>query len=73
MGFERISMFLAGLLTKAPEGYHFKLMEINGQMGILAYVNEQPYHVVTFHIEQGQIQAMYNVLNPDKLRHLSSH
>ncbi|WNR45045.1 RNA polymerase sigma-70 factor [Paenibacillus roseipurpureus] len=73
VGAQRIVMFLAGLRAKAPEGYHFKLTQINGQMGIAAYVHEQPYNVMTFRIEHGQIQAMYNVLNPDKLRHLASH
>ncbi|OCT16099.1 RNA polymerase subunit sigma [Paenibacillus pectinilyticus] len=71
-GAERIAMFLAGVLAKVPEGYHYALANVNEQLGIVAYVNDQPHNVLTFQVEGGQIQAFYLVVNPDKLRHLEA-
>lgn len=70
IGAERIAMFLSGVLAKLPEGYRFTLTTVNEQMGIVAYVNDQPNNVLTFQVEDGQIKTLYLVVNPDKLRHI---
>lgn len=72
LGAERIAMFLSGVLAKLPEGYRFTLTTVNGQLGIVAYVNNQPNNVLTFQLEGGQIKSFYLVVNPDKLKHLET-
>ncbi len=70
MGAERIAMFFSGLLSKVPPGFSYSLTTVNGQMGIVAYNDGQPYNVISFQVEDGQIAAVYLVVNPDKLRHI---
>ena len=72
LGAERIAMFLSGVLAKLPEGYRSALTTVNEQIGIAAYVNDQPHNVMTFQVEDGQIKSFYLVVNPDKLRHLEA-
>lgn len=70
-GVERIAKFMFGILAKVPDGFRYGLRMVNGQLGIAAYVHDQPHTVMTFQVKDGQIQAIYLVVNPDKLRHLS--
>lgn len=70
-GVERIFKFMAGVLAKVPEGFHFGLRMVNGQLGIVSFVHQEPNNVMTFQVKDGQIHAIYLVVNPDKLRHLS--
>ncbi|MDQ0892434.1 RNA polymerase sigma-70 factor (TIGR02957 family) [Paenibacillus sp. V4I9] len=70
MGAERIAMFFSGLLSKVPPGFSYSLTTVNGQMGIVAYTDGHPYNVTSFQVENGQIAAVYLVVNPDKLRHI---
>lgn len=70
-GAERIAMFLLGVLSKVPSGFSFELTTVNGQLGVVSYQDRQPNNVMTFHIEDGQVAAVYLVVNPDKLRHVA--
>lgn len=70
MGAERVAMFFLGLLSKVPPGFSYSLATVNGQMGIVAYDDGLPYNVTSFHVVDGQIAAIYLVVNPDKLRHI---
>ena len=70
LGADRIAKFLSGILAKLPEGYRSALTTVNEQLGIVAYVNDQPHNVMTFQMADGQIKPFYLVVNPDKLRHL---
>lgn len=64
-------MFLLGVLSKVPSGFSFELTTVNGQLGVISYQDRQPNNVMTFHIEDGQVAAVYLVVNPDKLRHVA--
>lgn len=70
-GWDRIAKFLIGVLSKAPAGYSYTLMTVNGQLGIVSYQDGQPNNVMTFHIADNRIAAFYLVINPDKLRHIA--
>jgi RNA polymerase sigma-70 factor (TIGR02957 family) len=70
MGAERIAMFMSGVVSKVPEGFSYSLTTVNGQMGVVAYNDGLPYNVISFHVVDGQIDAIYLVVNPDKLRHI---
>jgi RNA polymerase sigma-70 factor, ECF subfamily len=60
---------LGGLhrLPKRPSGY---VVQINGQNGLVSYVDGRPFGVITLDTQDGRIQAIYMVSNPDKLTHL---
>ncbi|MCY9659534.1 RNA polymerase sigma-70 factor [Paenibacillus chondroitinus] len=70
-GAERIALFLFGVLSKVPSGFSFQMATVNGQLGVVSYQDRQPSNVMTFHVEDGQVAAVYLVANPDKLRHVA--
>jgi len=56
-----------GNLRKMPPDQAW-IEEVNGQPAIVATRNGQPYGVVLLEIRAGQVQTVYSVVNPDKLR-----
>lgn len=46
------------------------LAEINGQPGIIQYVNGNVHSVMTLEIIDGCIQSIYSVRNPEKLKQI---
>ncbi|MHC0035446.1 RNA polymerase sigma-70 factor [Pseudoneobacillus sp. C159] len=47
------------------------LVNINGQTGIFANDQEQIKSIISFHVNNGQIQEIYVVRNPEKLTHIN--
>jgi RNA polymerase sigma-70 factor (ECF subfamily) len=47
-----------------------RIAEINGEPGIVSYVDGRPQSVFTIEVKDGRIRAIYIVTNPDKLFHL---
>ena len=47
-----------------------RIVEINGEPGIVSYVEGQPQSVFTIEVHDGRIRAIYIVTNPEKLSHL---
>jgi RNA polymerase sigma-70 factor (ECF subfamily) len=47
-----------------------RIAEINGEPGIVSYVDGQPQSVFTIEVSDGRIRAIYIVTNPEKLSHL---
>ena len=60
--------FLGNLQKMPPDRAWIE--EINGQPAILATRDGKPYAVLLLEIREGQIQAIYTVVNPDKLQHV---
>ncbi|MCA0756193.1 RNA polymerase sigma-70 factor [Paenibacillus sp. N4] len=71
-GADRISAFLFGILAKLPEGYSFAPATVNGEAGVIAYQHGTVMQVVSFRQQDGRIDAVYLVSNPDKLGHLAA-
>ncbi len=46
------------------------LVEINGQPGIIEYLNGKIHSAMTLEIVDGRIQSIYSVRNPDKLKQI---
>ncbi|HWJ61060.1 MAG TPA: RNA polymerase sigma factor SigJ [Acidimicrobiales bacterium] len=69
---ERIPRFVANLTARLPEGAEFVAMAINGEPGVVTYQDGEPIVAVALSIADGQVQRMYSILNPDKLRSLAS-
>jgi RNA polymerase sigma-70 factor (ECF subfamily) len=47
-----------------------RMVEINGEPGIVSYVAGRPQSVFTIEVHDGRIRAIYIVTNPEKLSHL---
>jgi RNA polymerase sigma-70 factor (ECF subfamily) len=47
-----------------------RIVELNGEPGIVSYLNGRPQSVFTIHVKGGRITAIFIVTNPEKLSHL---
>lgn len=66
-GAEKIVKFLMGLWAKRPSSYTGRFGVVNGRPALLGYVDGKVIYVMVLEIGNGQIQAIHNVVNPDKL------
>ena len=53
-----------------PKNLLIRLAQINGEPGIVSYLDRKPYSVLTFAASEGHIETIYVVTNPEKLAHL---
>ncbi len=67
-GSAKVARGMLGFMRKIPLGVTSQLAIINGQLGILTYLNGIPYAVLTFSLANNRIQEIDFILNPDKLR-----
>jgi RNA polymerase sigma-70 factor (ECF subfamily) len=71
-GADKVARGLLGLMRKLPAGVTSQLALINGQIGILTYLNGAPYAVLAFSLANDRIQEIALIVNPDKLRGIPS-
>lgn len=71
-GSAKIAKFLKGIQKGFTQTLRVDFTEVNGEPGMIGYLDEQLNNVWSFHIENGQIQSIYVVLNPDKLEYLKN-
>lgn len=69
---ERVLAFLLGVVSKAPAELKTTFEKVNGQLGMVNTVNTVPHSVISFHIEDEQINGIYIVMNPEKLTRIES-
>lgn len=70
-GAERVARGVIGGTQKfTPQGLVRQIVQVNGEPGIVGYLNGKPFSVVTIHSSAGRIRAIYVVTNPDKLSHV---
>jgi RNA polymerase sigma-70 factor (ECF subfamily) len=67
-GAAKVARGLLGLLRKLPAGVTSQLALVNGQLGILTYLDGAPYAVLAFSLDNDRIQEIALIVNPDKLR-----
>lgn len=67
LGADKVGRYLLGLTKKMPEGASVRPMLVNRMPGLVLYFDSKPYGVLTFHVVEGRIRAIYNIVNPDKL------
>ena len=67
-GADKVARGILGLMRKIPPGFTSRLALINGQLGIMNYLNGLPYAVLAFSLANGRIQEIDFIINPDKLR-----
>jgi RNA polymerase sigma-70 factor, ECF subfamily len=67
-GAERVARFFVGAPGKLiPKDLVQRLVEINGEISVVAYHETQVYGVLTANISDGKIHNLYIMRNPDKL------
>jgi len=59
-----------GLKRLVPENMIRRVMHVNGQPGLINYLDGVPHSVLTIDTKGDQIQAIYVVTNPEKLSRL---
>jgi RNA polymerase sigma-70 factor (ECF subfamily) len=71
-GAERVARaILGGLSRLVPHNRTNRMTRINGEPGVVSYLDGRPYAVLTLDVDDGRITSIYIVTNPDKLVHLS--
>jgi RNA polymerase sigma-70 factor (ECF subfamily) len=61
---------LGGLNKLVPKDLVHRLAQINGEPGVVSYLNGKPYSVLTFDVSEERIRTIYVLTNPEKLSHV---
>jgi RNA polymerase sigma-70 factor (ECF subfamily) len=69
-GAERIARFCMGIMAKTTETITYTLHKVNGGPGMVIYMNDQLYGVLSFNVQNEKIHELYFMVNPDKLGHV---
>ncbi len=67
-GPDRVARFILGLAKKAPAGFMAQFGWANHQPAVIGYLDQRPVFVMILDIAEGRIQAIRNVVNPEKLQ-----
>jgi RNA polymerase sigma-70 factor, ECF subfamily len=70
MGAERISRFYMGIISKTTEDFSFKITLVNEEPGVILYLDNKVYGVLSLKVQNDLIQNLYWVANPEKLTHI---
>lgn len=70
-GANNVARGAVGTFSKLlPKKLTQRVAQINGEPGVVSYLDGKPYGVLTLEVREGRVQAIYIVTNPDKLSHL---
>ncbi|MDQ3499000.1 MAG: RNA polymerase sigma-70 factor [Actinomycetota bacterium] len=67
-GSEKVARFLVGVLRTVPPGFFAHPARINGEPGVVGFVDCRPTGVVALDVAEDRIHGVRIVVNPDKLR-----
>ncbi len=67
VGRDAVARFSLGTRRFWPENARVELEEVNGQAALIIRTGGQVFSVLTIDVEEGQIQAIRIIANPDKL------
>jgi RNA polymerase sigma-70 factor, ECF subfamily len=71
-GATHIARFLSGVWRRYLTDLTHRLVNINGELGLLMCVKGIPFSVISIETDGSRILAAYTVLNPDKLKNIGS-
>ena len=71
VGPDRVARLWLGIFRKWSPPLTYQIATVNGQPALVSYKNQQPNSVTSFVVQDGKIHAIYQVLNPDKLKSLA--
>jgi RNA polymerase sigma-70 factor (ECF subfamily) len=66
-GRDAVARFSLGTKRFWPQNSRVELGEVNGQAALIIRTGSQAFSVLTIDVEQGQIQAIRIIANPEKL------
>jgi RNA polymerase sigma-70 factor (ECF subfamily) len=66
-GADRVTNLYWALFRRRGPDIHYRLARINGEPGLLRYIDGRLESAQAFVIDEGRITAIYSVRNPDKL------
>ena len=69
-GRDSVARFMVGTRRFWPDDASVESEEVNGQIALVVHIGGQPFTVLTVEVEQGKIQAIRIVANPEKLTHV---
>ncbi len=69
-GREKVVRAMVAFLKKLPPDLVYQMAAVNGQPGMIMYLDGNPYLVMTVDMAPDGIRAMHFVANPDKLRNI---
>lgn len=68
-GSVKVARFLTAIRhSKLISAFTSQLIQINGQPGIINFVDDQPQSIFSFEFGDGCVRSIFAVVNPDKLR-----
>jgi RNA polymerase sigma-70 factor (ECF subfamily) len=70
-GADKVARFFLGVFQKWSPPLEFQIATINGQPALLACLDDRPMSAITFDVREDKVHAIYQVLNPDKLKSLT--
>jgi RNA polymerase sigma-70 factor (ECF subfamily) len=69
-GRDAVARFSLGTKRFWPENSRVELEEVNGQAAFIIRTGDRVFSVLTIEVEQGLIQAIHIIANPEKLAHV---
>ena len=73
-GRERVARFIISALRNlVPPDQVSRLLEVNGQPGVVNYISQHPHSMVIVDVADGRIRTIYVISNPDKLDGVAFH
>jgi RNA polymerase sigma-70 factor (ECF subfamily) len=66
-GRDAVARFILGTRRLWPAGARAEFREVNGQAALVVHVGNMTFLVLTIEAEQGRIQTIRILANPDKL------
>ncbi len=69
-GSDAVARFSLGTKRFWPENFHVEIEEVNGQAALIIRAADQVFSVLTIDVEQGRIQTIRVIANPEKLARL---
>ena len=66
-GRDAVARFSLGTKRFWPENSHVEIGEVNGRAAVIIHAGDQVFSVLTIDVEQGHIQAIWVMANPEKL------
>ncbi|MCX5389311.1 RNA polymerase sigma-70 factor [Streptomyces sp. NBC_00094] len=68
---DKIGRFLCGVARGADVTYDYRFAELNGGPAVIAFVDGTPDSFFQIEIQDGRVQCVYLIRNPDKLQGLA--
>lgn len=63
----KVARFLIGVMGKTPAHYTAAFVSLNGQPGMIAYLEGHPFTTLALDFQNGKLQNIFLVANPAKL------